>query len=218
MPADPEDEEDTALIRRCAGSDPDALRALMKRWEPALRPLLFRLLDQHATADVDDVLCDVFVRLWRTAGGFRGKCSARTWVCRIAVSAATDVLRQRRVQRCFFVPLSDQMPGGAGSEPEQALLDRERDARHRALARAALACLGAEERVAVVLHHIQDHSYGEVAAMTGVPVTTVRMRLFRARRRMQARLREWMEDDEIPHPANARPSPSPIPANVPKNG
>ncbi len=38
-------------------------------------------------------------------------------------------------------------------------------------------------------------SYKDVAGMTGVPVTTVRMRLFRARKRMEARIREWMNDD-----------------------
>jgi RNA polymerase sigma-70 factor (ECF subfamily) len=196
--------DDRELIHRCARKESDALRELIQRYEPPLRGLLFRLLQREE--DVEDVLCDVFIRLWRNASGFRGNCAPSTWIHRIAVTAATDVLRQRRGAERLFAPLEDGIAAVAplSAQPEQTLLDREQDARCKALARAALACLPPEERIAATLHYLEGRSYQEVAAVTGVPVTTVRMRLFRARRRMEAKLRAWMEDDEIPRQVQDR--------------
>jgi len=170
---------------------------LLERYEPLLRPFLLRLLQDGE--DTEDVLCDVFLRLWRTAGRFRGECAPATWIHRIAATSATDLLRRRQVAGRLSIPLSDAVAAMAApteNEPDQILLQNERWARCAALAQLALAALPAEERVAATLHYLEGLSYRQIAELIAAPVTTVRMRLFRARRRMHARLRPMLDDEE----------------------
>jgi RNA polymerase sigma-70 factor (ECF subfamily) len=185
---------DAELLQRCAMGDPDAMRELIRRHEPVARRLVTRLVGPGE--DLEDVLCDLFVRLWRTAPRYRGDCAPATWIQRAAVSAAVDLLRRRRSARRFERLLHGRVDRAPVPGPEQLLLDREWETERRELARAALALLPPQEQAAVTLYYLEGNSYQEVAALLAVPVTTVRMRLFRARRRMRDQLRKWMADDE----------------------
>jgi RNA polymerase sigma-70 factor (ECF subfamily) len=190
---------DVELIRECATGDGDALRELTQRYEPLLRRFLGRMLND--AEDVEDALCDVFVRLWRTAPRYRAGCAASTWIYRIAATAATDMLRRRRVATRGQVPLEDTLVVVAppGDEPERLLLAGEQEEEYRRMARAALEILPPPERTVVTLYYLENLPYREVAEIAGIPVTTVRMRLYTARRRMHRYLEKWLTADETVH-------------------
>jgi RNA polymerase sigma-70 factor (ECF subfamily) len=190
----PTDEE---LIRRCAQGNAEAVRELIRRFDAPLRRFLSRLVDRPD--DVDDALAEVFVRLWRTAPRFRGECSGSRWIYRIAVTSATDLLRKRRRTERGQVPLEATLAtaGPQSEEPDRALMSAEWEARCRSLTRSAIASLKPDRRVLVTLHYLEGFTYRELAAVTGLPVTTVRMRLFAARRQMERHIRARLDDDEV---------------------
>jgi RNA polymerase sigma-70 factor (ECF subfamily) len=208
---------DADLIRQCAQGDAAAARTLVERYEPRLRPFLMRMVGDRE--DAEDALCDAFLRMWRSAPRYRGECEVSTWIYRIAVTAATDALRRRRAGS-RLVPLEEHLMAAAprACEPEHLLLMNEHQARCGALVRAALATLTPAEQITVTLHYLEDLSYVDVAAVTGVPLTTVRMRLFHARRRMQSRLRQLLEDDEIHELAKERRQPARTPSRAQESG
>ena len=186
------------LIHRCGRGEADALQHLIRRYADEVRRLLVKLLGR--SEDVDDVLGEVFVRLWRSAGRYRGDCAPHAWVYRITVSAATDVLRQRRsrAEEPLLPEQEAELRAPAAHGPEATLFARMREERCAELARAAMDGLPPDERVAVTLHYLEELSYREAAEVLGCPVTTVRMRLVRARRRMLAYLKDRVEYDELP--------------------
>lgn len=189
--------EDRELLKRCGQGDREALQPLVRQYSDPARGLLVKLLGP--SEDVDDVLSEVFVRLWRSAPRYRGECAPAAWIYRIAVTAATDVLRKRQYRK--EAPLRDEhleaLAAPKGDDPEHLAIARDRDARYKTLVTAALERLPAEERVAVSLHYLEELPYREAAELLGCPVTTLRMRLFRGRRRMLAFLRERMGNDEL---------------------
>src|SRR5438046_1101130 len=125
---------------RCAAGDSDAMREIIQRYEPTLRRLLYRFL--FTADDVDDTLCEVFLRVWRSAPRYRGECSVSTWVQRVAVSAATDALRRRRTRRDLHAPMVDEsVPTAASEEPERVVLGRIAEERSRELVRSAIDTL-----------------------------------------------------------------------------
>jgi len=197
---------DRELMEQCAGGDPLAVRELIIRHEGSLRGFLTRLVTDPE--DVEEALGEVFVRLWRMASRYRGECAVTSLLHRIAVTTGADVLRKRRRRRqVTCVPLSQvpELPGRAGDQPETALMAGYRQQWCEAAVRRALDELPAVERIPIALFYLENHSYQEIAEITQVPVTTVRMRLWRARRRMRSLIQAWMDQDERPQSAEVAP-------------
>lgn len=172
--------DDDGLIAAVAGGDDAALRELFERHAPWLAVRLRRLL---AAADVEDVLQETFLVVWRGASGYRPQGSAGAWLWGIARRQAALLLRRRG-------PLLDVLPAvvagepGVAGDPAQAAVDR------AGLAEAfeALGPDGAELREVSRLLFVDDRSVAEVAQLTGVSLGTVKSRAFRARRVLRAAL------------------------------
>ena len=169
--AEPEPDVDAHLICQAQAGDATAFAELVRHYEPRLRALAYRLLEDRDLTD--DVLQDAFVRAFKSLGRFRGDSSLGTWLYRITYNACIDELRRgRRV-----VPLlaeSEPEPVDLRSGPEDSAIDR------RDLA-AALASLPADMRAAVMLVDADGLDYAAAGRVLGVPPGTVGSRLNRAR-------------------------------------
>jgi RNA polymerase sigma-70 factor (ECF subfamily) len=169
--AEPEPDVDAHLIRQAQAGDATAFAELVRHYEPRLRALAYRLLEDRDLTD--DVLQDAFVRAFKSLGRFRGDSSLGTWLYRITYNACIDELRRgRRV-----VPLmaeSDPEPVDLRSGPEDSAIDR------RDLA-MAMASLPADMRAAVMLVDADGLDYAAAGRVLGVPPGTVGSRLNRAR-------------------------------------
>src|SRR5689334_22367653 len=84
---------DRSLIRRCAGGDEAALRALYERYHGMVYNLLYRMLGSRD--DADELLPDVFLKVWHGAARFQARSNPVTWIYRIASNACIDRLRRR---------------------------------------------------------------------------------------------------------------------------
>jgi RNA polymerase sigma-70 factor (ECF subfamily) len=140
------------------------------------------------TADAEDAVQEAYLQALRHFAGFRGE-NARAWLLTIVRRVCYGWAERARRHGWSEPDLLDELPG-AGDDPETAFL---RGERREQLARAVEA-LPFPFREVIVLREIQDLSYQEIAAVTGVPIGTVMSRLARARRRLQQALEaEGME-------------------------
>ena len=178
------DDVDT-LVRQAAAGDPAAFRTLFARHKSDVARLVYRML--NAPADLEDVVQEVFVQVFRSLKDFRGQSKFSTWLHRVTVNV---VLMHRRSARSRPV-LTEELPGELVADDGQTLPDEdvERLERMRAFQRL-LARLADKKRVVFVLHELEGMTPSEISDVVGAPVLTVRTRLFYARRELEAMLAE----------------------------
>ncbi len=179
--------EETELVRRAQAGDRAAFDRLAGRYRAALRAMAFlRTGDRDAAQDLAQ---EALTRAWEALPTLREPGAFLPWLKRIAARAC---LSWHRPARPGTVSLDGErlsrLPADAALQPLAVLLARERQ---RAL-RQALASLPDANRVALLMHVWEGASYEEIAAFTGVAVTTVEGRLYRARKQ----LRRLLADDE----------------------
>lgn len=175
--------EDHDLVRAARSGDPVAFGQLVRRHDPMLRALAYRLLGSRDA--MDDALQDAYLKAHRGLPGFRGESSVGSWLYGITYRTCIDHLRAGR--RRPTQPLDDEAPlnwhgDGPSSVDERLGLQ------------AALDALSPEHRAIVLAVDVAGFSYDEVAEQLGVARGTVASRLNRARAALRAAL--------APHPTS----------------
>ncbi len=176
------------LAFEARGGSLDAFNRLVQLYERPIYNLALRILGQAEPAE--DVTQETFLRAYQSLHQFHGGIF-RAWLARIATNRCYDELRRRRgaagsYEALGFEPRVTWSTAPAREEPQARV---ERLELSRAL-EEALARLPDDQRIAVVLSDVQGYDYGEIAALTGVPLGTVRSRLSRGRGRLRRALRE----------------------------
>jgi RNA polymerase sigma-70 factor (ECF subfamily) len=121
----------------------------------------------------EDASQEVWLRVWRNMQDFRGNSAFGTWLYRIAMNTCTSIkqkeaLREKRRRGAEVTHLAE--PSGTDADPERAALNAERGEDIQ----AALQHLRAEHRAALVLRHMEDLSYAEIAKVLDVPNGTAK--------------------------------------------
>ena len=176
---------DDGMVGRAAAGDPEAFRTLFVRHKSDVARLVYRML--NAPGDLEDVVQEVFVQVFRSLKDFRGQAKFSTWLHRVTVNV---VLMHRRSARSRPV-LTEEIPGELIGDDSQTLPDEDVERRERMRAfQRLLARLADKKRVVFVLHELEGLSPAEIAEVVGAPVLTVRTRLFYARRELEGMLGE----------------------------
>jgi RNA polymerase sigma-70 factor (ECF subfamily) len=167
------------LIARSVGGDLEAYDQLVGVYQDRVYQVAYRVTGNHE--DAWDVAQEAFVHAFRSMARFRGAATFSTWLHRITVNAALDLVRRRPPQPS--VPLDAVVMSG-GHEPADAAAraDMQRRIHH------AIAALPVDQRVVVVLRDLQELTYEEIAAVLRIPVGTVRSRLSRGRETLRRHL------------------------------
>jgi RNA polymerase sigma-70 factor (ECF subfamily) len=183
---------DLMLVDRCMDGEQAAARELFRAHQGRVHATLFRVLG--ANRDMDDLMQETFIQVFRSLKSFRGEAKLATWIDRIAARVAYRYLAQKKGQAPAVV-LDDEAPA-ATIEAADRMLAREGVRRFY----AALGELGPAARIAFTLHEVDGRSVAEVAAIVGTSVTTAKLRIWRARRALMKRaaedsvLAEFMEE------------------------
>jgi RNA polymerase sigma-70 factor, ECF subfamily len=171
--------EDFALISRSQAGDTEAFGALVVKYQSRLFTMLCSMVGDEN--DAWDLAQEGFVKAWRSIQGFKSRSSFYTWLYRITVNLAIDLLHRRG--RCSEVELDDALPSflpGPRANYERAEIREEIN--------AALAQLSPEHRAVIVMREIEDMTYLEIAEVLDLSQGTVMSRLFYARKRLQSLL------------------------------
>ena len=186
----PRDAEENRLIARCLAGEVEAFRPLVQRYQRLAFSVAFRMLGSRA--DAEDIAQQAFVDAFDALDRFRGEGRPHafsTWLVRIAVNRAKDVLKSKRWSE---EPLEHEVGGGEASfahdpsNPETQAL-RGDDRRHL---EAALGRVPLKYREVLILKDIEELPYDEIQAILGLPITTLKIRVVRARAMMQEFLTE----------------------------
>ena len=162
------------LLQRIADKDGDAFEALFESYYPRLFRFLFRLTRSHGAAE--ELANDVLLTLWKDADRFRGESKVSTWIFGIAYRQALAHLRKRKFK---LVPFVEQ---DAAVDEAGAQLERED------WVRRGVEELPPKQKLTVMLVYFLGLSCEETAKASGVPVSTVKTRMFHARRKMKHHL------------------------------
>ena len=178
--------EDVLLVDRCLTGEPAATRELFRRHRGRVHACLYRVLGGNR--DMDDLLQEAFLQVFQSLRAWRAEASLATWIDRIAVRVAYRYLSQRR-RRIATDPLADDDDGPAIA----AAATHDGPGARRQLARdgvkrlyAVLDELSPAARLAFTLHEIDGRPIAEVAQLVGSSVTATKLRVWRARNRVQA--------------------------------
>jgi RNA polymerase sigma-70 factor (ECF subfamily) len=175
---------DAELARRCRRGDEAAWTALVERFTPLVYRLAVRMLRDGAEAE--DVSQEVFLRMHRSFDRYDPTRPLGPWVARTAYHACLRRL-ERAGPRGDVTHRDDEIravPDDRAPNPEESAATGEATA----LVLRALHDLPAQDRALLDLRYREGLSDTEVAEATGMPVNTVKTRIFRAR----GRLREWL--------------------------
>jgi RNA polymerase sigma-70 factor (ECF subfamily) len=173
---------DEALLALVARGDEDALAALYDRFGRVAYGVALRVVRDAELAQ--DAVQEAFLGAWRTASSFdpaRG--TAATWLLTLVHRRAVDVVRREQRRRTETL---DDVPAEAGSATEEDVWIRDR----RRTVQAALARLSPDHRQALELAYYGGLSQSELAERLGVPLGTVKSRMFAA----LSRLRDLLEE------------------------
>ena len=180
------DEHDLAAL--AAKGDRQAFRAIMKRCNQRL----FRVARAVMGSDdeAEDVLQAAYLSAFARMGQFRGDSGLLTWLTAITLNEARGRLRRKRptLELTMLDQSADRIvpfPGAAPADDPEAAAGR---AQLRAILESAVDALPADFRVVFILRDVEGCSVEEAAAQLDIPQSTVKTRLFRARRRLRSAL------------------------------
>lgn len=167
------------LLARVVGGDRQAFELVMRNHEDRVFSVCLRILGDRERAL--DATQDTFLTVFRKASQFEGRSAVGTWIYRIAVNACYDQLRKTQRRPTESLPEHvDPTDPSAEEAIESAALRPEIE--------SALSQLPADFRNAVILSDLEGLPLPEVAEVLGVPVGTVKSRVFRGRRLLAQRL------------------------------
>ncbi len=188
--------DDRVLIEALREGSESGYEQLLARFQQPVYLLALRLLGNPAEAS--DVVQEVFLKVFRSIGSFRGQSSLKTWVYRITVNEAHNARRWFFRHRRNEVELDtgpeetrnwrDILPDASRSPFEMAL-----DNEQHAIIEAALSRINPIFREAVVLRDIADLSYDEIAEVLNVSLGTVKSRILRGRDALRQELSQALE-------------------------
>ena len=192
----PEDEPIPAsLLDRVRQHEPAAAREVVER----LYPLVIRIVRAHRPARVaeEDLCQEVFMNLFASLAQYRGVVPFAHWVSRIAVNTCIDQLRRQRSRPEWrwsdLSPEEGEALHALAADPRAVLPGRELVVTD--LLEKLLAVLPPEDRLVIQWLELEERSIKEIAARTGWSLPLVKVRAFRARRRMRRELARILESE-----------------------
>lgn len=174
---------DAETIERVLAGDADAFRLLVDRHGRALHRVAFRVTG--SADDAEDVVQETFIRAYRQLATWDGRAAVGTWLHRIAVNCALDLLRSRQ-----------RRPEDSGKEetimshhdPTSLQERHAHGSEIRAAVARAMASLSANERTAFVLRHFEGMSIDEIGRALGTKVNATKHTVFRAVQKLRQEL------------------------------
>jgi RNA polymerase sigma-70 factor, ECF subfamily len=167
---------DEMLLEGIADSNRTAMHTLYSRHNARVFRFILRMVRDTTTAE--DLVSQVFLDVWRTAGQFEGRAQVSTWLLSIARFKALTALRQRRHED---IDHEDVLEIADSAETPEAALDRSNTS---AILRACVAKLSPAHREIINLVYYHEKSVEEVGAIIGIPQSTVKTRMFYARKQL----------------------------------
>ncbi len=188
--------DDLELVARSQAGDTTAFNELVTRYRNRAYAMIYNMVRNEQ--DAWDLAQDGFLKAWKSISRFRGQSSFYTWLYRILMNVTIDAMRRKQIEGGTefddHVGLQNIAPGAATApKSEMEPADRMSDKEIRLRIDEAIAKLSPEHRTAIVMREIDGLEYTEIAEQMGCSLGTVMSRLFYARKKLQALLKDVYE-------------------------
>lgn len=174
-------DHERALIARASNGDHRAFSELFYAYKDMVHRVVYRLLGN--SDEINDAVQQTFIELYKSLPGYAGKSKFTTWLYRIAVNVSIQYFRKRKINERNLELDPEIMIGDEG----EIELPGERKELRKQL-EEAIASLHIRKRTVVVLHDIENRTMEEISEITGVPVGTIKSRLFYGRNELKKKL------------------------------
>jgi len=175
---------DTDLVAGAVVGAEGSFEELVRRYQRPISAYVYRMVGNYESAL--DLTQEIFIKVYNSLRRYRSEFKFSTWIYKIAHNSAVDHLRRSATREQSLISGSEgdhfELPIESGRlTPEQESEQKER----RSEIESVVRTLPSNYRELVILRHSQDLTYEEIVEVTGLPLGTVKNRLFRAREMMR---------------------------------
>jgi RNA polymerase sigma-70 factor (ECF subfamily) len=187
--------EDVQLVGRAQAGDAKAFDALVLKHTQKLYGLVYHMTSNHD--DTNDLLQDIWTKVYRSLAGFRGASRFTTWVHSIAVNMTINFVKRRARRRAVSIEERVSSESGDSGVEEATFVSPHTPRTEASLGELqrrlseALEQLTPDHRAVVTMFDIQGMAHAEISKILGVSEGTIRSRLFYAHRQLQSYLGEF---------------------------
>ena len=188
-------DRDPTAVALARDGDGEAFRSLVERHSRYVFSVAYRLTG--SVEDAEDVVQNAFLKAHRQLSRFEARADFKTWLHRITVNCAIDLIRSRRHREIGHDPSdldAESGPASPGAAPGPDRLTLSAEIRDRL--RDGLTQLTPSERAAFTLRHVEGLSIREVATAMGLKTEAAKNSIFRAVRKMRIALEPFVEASE----------------------
>ncbi|HLI71478.1 MAG TPA: sigma-70 family RNA polymerase sigma factor [Ktedonobacteraceae bacterium] len=179
------EQDDAQLVTASKNGDQDAFSLLVQRYQRRVFNLVFRMLQNYEEAS--EITQEAFLAAWQGLPSFRGEARFSTWLYRIAYNCALKQLGQRRREQELHLALQADLE----SDDSDQKMSQAEQLDNQALVQEQLSQLPPKYRIVLILRHLQDMTYEEMAEVLTMPIGTIKTHLFRARNLLKERLQAF---------------------------
>ena len=188
------EQDDWLLVAASKNGDQEAFAQLVQRYQRLVFNLVYRMLQHYEEAT--EITQETFLAAWQGLPSFRGDARFPTWLYRIAYNCSLKQLEMRKRDRALQVALEAKKTLENANDEQRE--NAELDARDRQiLIQEHLSQLPAKYRIVLILRHLQDMTYEEMAEILTMPIGTIKTHLFRARNLLKKRLQSINRESDM---------------------
>jgi RNA polymerase sigma-70 factor (ECF subfamily) len=185
LPGIVSEQDDTQLVKASRHGNQDAFALLVQRHQRRVFNMVMRMLQDYE--DASEVTQEAFLAAWQGLPSFRGEARFATWLYRITYHCCLRQLERRKREGNLQAVIEVEQILESMHKEQQAedILER-RD--RQAMVREQMEQLPSQYRMVLILRHLQEMTYEEMADILSMPVGTIKTHLFRARNLLKKRL------------------------------
>lgn len=177
---------DTYYIQRIQAGDTACFACLLDKYSRPVHSLILKVVRNRE--DAEELAQDVFMKVFKHLSSFKGECSFSTWIYRIAYNTAISETRKKRHE---FLAIEESVINNVSEQEVAEALDRTDSSDQIQMLDAALAQLPPDERAIILLFYMKEKTIDEVATITGLTASNIKVKLYRIRKKLFFVLKEW---------------------------
>jgi len=169
--------DDATLIAQVQAGNEHANRFLIEKYKNLVWHLVLRMVDQQE--DAEDLCQEIFLRVFRDIGRFRGESKLSTWIGAIAYNMSISYLRKKG--KNIMVSVDDYLPVASGKPAVESADEAVDKSSMKKIVHRVIDTLPVQYRTVITLSYLEELSYKEIEAITAMPEGTIKSYLNRGR-------------------------------------
>lgn len=169
--------DDATLIAQVQAGNEHANRFLIEKYKNLVWHLVLRMVDQQE--DAEDLCQEIFLRVFRDIGRFRGEAKLSTWIGAIAYNMSVSYLRKKG--KNIMVTVDDYLPVISGKPAVESADEAVDKSSMKRIVHRVIDSLPVQYRTVITLFYLEELSYKEIEEITGMPEGTIKSYLNRGR-------------------------------------